>query len=111
MGRSKRCMVKQMSQSALDFDGGSLSTVWCGYVENEKEALASCDLLGIERSQANVSMLMNLKAGQFLFRDVHRRVAHVQVDIWDPWLLDRFNTQAAAKAKIAEELARQGELV
>lgn len=108
MGRSKRCMVRQMSQSALDFSGGSLSTVWCGYAENEEEAEASCGLLGIEKSAANVALIMSLKPGQFLFRDVHKRVAHVQVDIWDDWLLEKFNTQAAAKEKLAKQLAAQG---
>lgn len=108
MGRSKRCMVRQMSQSANDFDGGSLSTVWCGYVEDEVEGKASCKLLGIEQSAANINLLMGLKAGQFLFRDVHKRVAQVQVDIWDDWLLGKFNTQAAAKEKIAKALAAEG---
>ena len=111
MGRSKRCMVRQMSQSAQDFDGGSLSTVWCGYVEDETEATASCKLLGIEASSANINLLMGLRAGQFLFRDVHKRVAQVQVDIWDDWLLEKFNTEAAAKEKIAKTLAAEGELV
>lgn len=110
MGRSKRCLVRQMSQSANDFDNGSLSTVWCGYTENEDEAKASCKLLGIEQSSANVTLIMSLKAGQFLFRDVHKRVAQVQVDIWDDWLLDKFNTSAAAKEKIAKSLAEKGEI-
>lgn len=110
MGRSKRCMVRQMSQSANDFSNGSLSTVWCGYAENEDEAKASCKLLGIEASAANINLIMGLKAGQFLFRDVHKRVAQVQVDIWDDWLLDKFNTQAAAKEKIAKALAANGEM-
>lgn len=108
MGRSKRCMVRQMSQSANDFDGGSLSTVWCGYVEDEEEAKASCKLLGIEQSAANINLLLSLKAGQFLFRDVHKRVAQVQVDIWDDWLLEKFNTQAAQKEKIAKALVAEG---
>ena len=108
MGRSKRCMVRQMSQSASDFTKGSLSTVWCGYAQNDEEAAASCDLLGIEASQANISMLKSLQAGQFLFRDVHGRVAHVYVDIWDDWMLEKFNTSAAAKAALAEELLREG---
>lgn len=98
MGRSKRCMVRQMSQSAADFKREALSTVWCGYAENEESARASCKLLGIEASQASISLLMSMGKGQFLFRDVHGRVAQVQVDIWDDWLLDRFNTQANAKA-------------
>lgn len=104
MGRSKRCMVRQMSQSASDFNKGSLSTVWCGYAQNDEEARESCSLLGIEDSVANISMLKSLRAGQFLFRDVYGRVAQVQVDIWDDWLLSKFNTQAAAKAALAEEL-------
>lgn len=110
MGRSKRCMVRQMSQSANDFSNGSLSTVWCGYTENEDEASASCKLLGIEASSANINLVMGLKAGQFLFRDVHKRVAQVQVDIWDDWLLEKFNTQASAKEKIAKALAAEGEI-
>lgn len=104
MGRSKRCMVRQMSQSATDFTKGSLSTVWCGYAQNDEEAEASCGLLGIEPSRGNIGLLKSLRAGQFLFKDVYGRVAQVQVDIWDDWLLDKFNTQAKDKGKIAQEL-------
>jgi hypothetical protein len=109
MGRSKRCMVRQMSQSALDFSKGSLSTVWAGYAQNDEEAEASCSLLGIEASPSNIQMLKSLRAGQFLFRDVYGRVAQVQVDIWDDWLLSKFNTQAVAKAALAESLAASTE--
>lgn len=104
MGRSKRCMVRQMSQSATDFAKGSLSTVWCGYAQNDEEAEASCILLGIEPSRGNIGLLKSLRKGQFLFKDVYGRVAQVQVDIWDDWLLEKFNTQAKDKVKIAQEL-------
>lgn len=110
MGRSKRCMVRQMSQSATDFEKGSLSTVWCGYMQNEAESIAACDLLGIEPSLSNVKMLQSLQAGQFLFRDVHGRVAQVQVDIWDDWLLGKFNTQAKDKERLIAEVGVTGEL-
>lgn len=110
MGRSKRCLVRQLSQSANDFSTGSLSTVWCGYVDNAEEAMASCKLLGIEQSPANIQLLMGLGKGQFIFRDVHKRIAQVQVEIWDSWLMDKFNTSAAQKEKIAKELASRGEI-
>lgn len=109
MGRSKRCSVRQMSQSATDFEKGSLSAVWCGYAQNEEEAVASCELLGIEASESNVRLLQGLSAGQFLFRDALGRVAHVAVDIWDDWLLSKFNTQAKAKAAMLAEMREQEE--
>lgn len=109
MGRSKRCMVRQMSQSATDFSKGSLSTVWCGYAQNDEEAQASCELLDMEPTEHNKSLLQSLSAGQFLFRDVLGRIALVQVDIWDSWLLSKFNTQAKAKAEILADLAAQGD--
>lgn len=102
MGRSRRCSVRQMSQSAGDFDKGSLSTVWCGKVENDEEALLSCDLLGIEPTDINKMRLMNLQAGQFLFRDSLGRVAWVYVNIWDPRLREWFNTQAKARKALRE---------
>lgn len=110
MGRSKRCSVRQLSQSAGDFDKGSLSAVWCGYVEGEAEAELSCDLLGIEKSADNMQRLMNLRAGQFLFRDALKRVAEVQVDIWDDWVLEKFNTSPAAKERLYRQLVQSGEL-
>lgn len=110
MGRSRRCMVRQMSQSAKDFDKGSVSTIWCGYCQDDDSAIASCNLLGIEPSASNKGLLMALQPGQFLHRDVHGRVGMVQIDIWDPWLLERFNTQAASKAEFlaAEAAANAG---
>lgn len=105
MGRSKRCMVRQMSQSAGDFydpndpqsSRTSLATVWCGKVDSTDEGEASCVLLGIEPSKHNIDTLKNLGKGQFLFRDSFGRVAFVQVEIFDDGLLDRFNTDAASK--------------
>ncbi len=104
MGRSKRTTVRFLSQSAEDFDVKSLSTVWCGKVESEDEAELSCNLLGIEASEANVNLLLSLGVGQFLFRDAFKRISLVQVDIWDQWLLDKFNTQAVAKAALLAEM-------
>lgn len=106
MGRSRRCFVRQMSQSAGDFDVNSLTTVWCGHVDSVEEAKLSCKLLGIEQSENNIRLLMNLGKGQFLFRDHLGRVARVEVDFWDPDLLDMFNTQAADQE--ARELQKQG---
>lgn len=102
MGRSRRTSVRQLSQSANDYDKGSLSTVWCGYVEDEDEAKASCELLGIEANLQNIQRLMNMQPGQFLFRDQRKQVAWVQIDIWDQWVLDTFNTQAASKKRMQE---------
>ena len=108
MGRSRRTSVRQLSQSALDFDSGSLSTVWCGYADSEEEAEASCRLLGIEENAQNVNRIMNMQPGQFLFRDSKKRVAWVQVDIWDKFLMDKWNTQAAAKKQMAKAEAEAG---
>lgn len=103
MGRSKRCMVRQMSQSAKDFydkndktsSRTSLATVWCGHVDSDDEAESSCDLLGIEASLHNKRTLRNLGQGQFLFKDSFGRVAFVQVEIFDEGLLNRFGTDAS----------------
>ncbi|MDN5771503.1 MAG: ATP-binding protein, partial [Microlunatus sp.] len=108
MGRSKRCSVRQMSQSAKDFSKGSLSTVWCGWCQDDDEAEASCNLLGIEASATNKALLKNQGKGQFLHRDVFGRVAQVQVDIWDDNLLRMFNTEATAKAEILRQLSSEG---
>jgi hypothetical protein len=104
MGRSRRCSVRQMSQSAKDVDTGSLSAAWCGLCVDEDEARASCQLLGIEPSEANMRMLMSLGKGEFLFRDPQGRVARTKVDIWSAWLLDKFNTQAVSKERRATEV-------
>lgn len=108
MGRSKRCSVRQMSQSAKDFSQGSLSTIWCGWCADDDEAVAACHLLGIEPSGSNISLLKNQGKGQFLHRDAFGRVAHVQVDIWDDNLLKMFNTEARAKADMLRQLADEG---
>lgn len=99
MGRSRRCSVRQMSQSAKDVDTGSLAAAWCGLCVDEDEARASCRLLGIEASDANIRMLMSLGKGEFLFRDSRGRVARTQIVIWSAWLLDKFNTQASSKER------------
>lgn len=119
MGRSKRCMVRQMSQSALDFfnpndpqsSRTSLATVWCGKVDSDDEAEASCMLLGIEASKTNIKTLMALGKGQFLFRDSFGRVAFVQVEISDEEMLDRFDTDAKAKEDAIELSGREEVLV
>lgn len=119
MGRSKRCMVRQLSQSALDFynpddpssSRTSLATVWCGKVDSDDEAEASCDLLGIEPSKHNKDTLQALGKGQFLFRDSFGRVAFVQVEIFDDELLKRFDTDAQAKEEAIEQLRREEALV
>lgn len=116
MGRSKRCMVRQMSQSARDFyderdasaSRTSLATVWCGHVDSDDEARASCTLLGIEANPGNISTLKALGKGQFLFRDAFGRVAFVQVDFIDDELLDRFDTSAKAKDAALSRLALAG---
>lgn len=112
MGRSKRCMVRQMSQSARDhYDARdpkasrtSLATVWCGKVETDDEAEASCVLLGIEPTASNIATLMAMGKGQFLFRDQAGRVAFVQVEIIEDELLDRFNTSAKKKEEFLQAL-------
>lgn len=103
MGRAKRCMVRQLSQSATDFDKKSMSVVWAGYCQDADEAKASCRMLGIEASRANVNLLMSLSSGQFLFKDVYNRVAHVKVDVWDDFLMEIFNTQAISKKELLSQ--------
>lgn len=113
MGRSKRCMVRQMSQSARDFydekdaqsSRTSLGTVWCGHVDSDDEAKASCTLLGIEHNALNMGALKALGKGQFLFRDSFGRVAFVQIDFIDDQLLERFDTSAKAKEEALRQLA------
>lgn len=99
MGRSKNTTVTQMSQSADDIDRSSLSTVWCGRPPNSEEAVASCALLDIEATPENIQTLLALKPGEFLMRDVHKRVARVYVNVWDSGLFKLFNTQAATIAR------------
>lgn len=119
MGRSKRCMVRQLSQSALDFynpndpqsSRTSLATVWCGHVNSDDEAAASCDLLSIEPSRANLNTLKGLGKGQFLFRDAFDRVAFVQVEILDDELLKRFATDAKAKEETLLQMRQEEALV
>lgn len=111
IGRTGRCCVRQLSQSAGDFDNNSLTTAWCGRVENEDEAKMSCHLLGIEMSPNNIQRLLNLQTGEFLFRDSSGRVAWVQVDIWSEQLMDWFDTQAKsreARALREQNSARRG---
>jgi hypothetical protein len=98
MGRSKRCIVRQLSQSANDVDNGSLSAIWAGWVENKTEAEASCKLVGIEANEQNIATFMNLGKGEFMVRDGYGRVNRVKVEFWDDDLLDLFRTEATHKA-------------
>ena len=94
MGRSRRCAVRQMSQSAKDLSASSLACVWIGWSTEETEAEASCDLLGIEKTTANVETIMHLNKGEFIFRDGFGRLARVFVDFWDTSVLEIFRTEA-----------------
>lgn len=96
VGRSKRCMVRQLSQSPYDFLDSkvALNAIWCGRVNSNTEAEGSCELLGIEPSDYNIKTLRSLQKGQFLFRDADMRIAPVQVDIWEPTVREVFNTKA-----------------
>lgn len=94
MGRSKRCTVRQLSQSAADMEGSSLSSVWAGWVESAGEAEASCHLLGLEVNDQNIQTFMNLSKGEFMFRDGYGRIQRVMVDFWDDDLLDMLKTEA-----------------
>ena len=98
MGRSRRCAVRQMSQSAKDLSASSLACVWIGWSTEETEAEASCDLLGIEKTTANVETIMHLNKGEFIFRDGFGRLARVFVDFWDTSVLEIFRTEAMAQA-------------
>ena len=101
MGRSKRCVVRQLSQRAGDFDSSSLSSIWAGWTANEDEAKASCALIGLEPDAANVRLFQNLDKGEFMFRDGYGRVQRVKVDFWDDELLDLFRTEANRPVSIA----------
>ena len=98
MGRSRRCAVRQMSQSAKDLSASSLACVWIGWSTEATEAEASCDLLGIEKTTANVETIMHLNKGEFIFRDGFGRLARVFVDFWDTSVLEIFRTEAMAQA-------------
>lgn len=98
MGRSKRCIVRQLSQSAADVEGGSLSAVWAGWVESEDEAKASCQLLGLEANDVNVRTFMTLSKGEFMVKDHRGNVQRVKVDFWDDDLLNLFKTEATHDA-------------
>lgn len=97
MGRSRRCAVRQMSQSANDLSASSLAVVWVGWATEESEAQASCRLLGIEPTTQNVETILGLRKGEFIFKDGFKRYARVFVVFWDSSVLDLFNTEAISK--------------
>ena len=103
MGRSKRCGLRLLSQNASDFDKSSVSAVWVGGTSDEEQAKASCELVGIEPTEANLLTILRLDKGQFLFRDGHGRIAPVEVTFWDHSALDRFKTDARTKATMLAE--------
>lgn len=105
MGRSRRCSVRQLSQQATDVDKDSLAVVWCGWCLNENSAAASCDLLGLEATDANIQMIMGLGKGEFILRDGYGRIARVAVHFWDQKLLELFNTQAVDQVEQDKEAA------
>lgn len=107
MGRSRRTSVVYLSQSAQDSGGGTLNSIWCGKCETEDNARASCKLLQIEDNQYNIQVLMNLTAGEFIYRDPQKHVARVSVSFWDQDVLDIFNTQAADKARMAAKAKKE----
>lgn len=94
MGRSRRCAVRQMSQSAKDLSASNLACVWVGWATEKEEAEASCDLLGIEKTNTNVETILGLSKGEFIFKDGYGRYARVFVDFWDRNIFETFRTEA-----------------
>lgn len=74
-------------------------------VGDRTEAKAACDLLGIEPSDKNITMIQNLDKGEWIMRDVEHRVAKVkmQLDQLNPRLFKAFDTRPEANERRERE--------
>ncbi len=94
LGRAYNATVLLVTQRLDDVDAISdLVGTWFMFgQDSDAEATRALELIGVEPTPARVSRLREARAGRCLMRDLHGRVAEIQIDPADRELLRAFDT-------------------
>jgi hypothetical protein len=98
LARAYNATVLLVTQRLDDVEGISdLVGTWFMFgQDSDTEATRALELLGVEPTPSRVSRLREARGGRCLMRDLHGRVAEIQIDPADPELLQAFDTTPAA---------------
>lgn len=101
LARAYNATVLLVTQRLDDVEGiRDLVGTWLVFgQDSDAEATRALQLIGVEPTPARVARLREARAGRCLMRDLHGRVAEVQIDCADPELLDAFNTTPTAAVR------------
>lgn len=103
MGRSHNTALVLVSQNASDLMAesvtNSISTKFAFRSSIPAEVEAVLELFGLPKDQGFQSYVRNLKNGQCLIQDVDGRVSPVQIDGWDRFLMEAFDTNPETRGK------------
>ena len=69
--------------------------------DSDAEAAQALRLIGIEPTAVQTARLRQAEAGRCIMRDLHGRVAEIQLDVADPQLLAAFNTAPPTRSPVA----------
>ena len=84
-----------LATQRLDDVGGISDLIGTSFVfgqDADSEATRALELLGVQPTPARIARLRDARAGRCLMRDLHGRVAEVQIHCPDPELLAAFDT-------------------
>ncbi len=106
-GRSKNSAIYIVSQSASKDLIGDEIKMNVGYQfvfgpDTPQEAVAACELLGIEANDDNIDMIKNLPAGTCLMSDLENRVNELRVNPVQERLLRAFDTRPGSEEDLGE---------
>jgi len=102
VGRAKNIVLRLISQSAGDFPASFMTAVYAFGSADREEAMKSCDLLRVERSNENIETIqqladVNSPKGMCVIRDRDGNLGRVQIEFIYDWLLEIFRTNPEKK--------------
>ena len=102
LGRAYNATVLLVTQRLEDVEGISeLVGTWLMFgQDSDAEATRALELIRVEPTQDRVARLRQARAGRCLMRDLHGRVAEIQIDPGDPDILRAFDTTPTATAGV-----------
>ena len=103
LARAYNATVLLVTQRLDDVEGISdLVGTWFVFgQDSDAEATRALELIRVEPTPARVGRLREARAGRCLMRDLHGRVAEIQIDPADPELLRAFDTTPTATTSAA----------
>jgi hypothetical protein len=69
--------------------------------DSDAEAAQALRLIGVEPTATTTARLRQAEAGRCIMRDLHGRVAEIQLDVADPRLLAAFNTAPPTRSAVS----------